>query len=539
MLLKIIFNRPTTSRENHQPRIIAVPQRQAGVVVDHDTAMKLSAVWGCVRYISETIACLSWHVLQDQPNGNKKRLIGVPVANLLNKRPNPELTPFSFKELITAWALTWGNGYAEIVRDGANRPAELWPIAPDRVEVRRDETGELYYEVSNARGPKTNIPANNMFHLHGLGFDGLVGYSVISYAARSIGLGLATEAFGSSFFGNGARIGGVVTVPQQSNLNDQGKRNLKKSLNEKHGGPENGLGIEVLDAGMDYKQIGIPPEDAQFIETRKLQVEEICRWFRVKPHKIAHLDRATFNNMEQESRDSVGDSIMPWAIRLEQEADKKLITTPRIHTKLILKSLLRADTKTQTEHYQAMLDRGVYSINKVLELEDQNTIGPDGDKRFVPLNMTTLDKAGEDNTQNQQPSNPDPQPAQIPQNIIKERIKGILNKEYSRINGLKTRYKRQEYIDRVCGFLGGNRAILRKEYAAILDLCELPEKEITYGAKICADNHINQSREQAINFYDNNIFEIENRTDNVVDGLVKVIDKYIYETNKINEVQNG
>ena len=389
------FALPRSIRQEPGPRLIYVPSRQAGMTVTHDTAYQLSAVFSCVRVIAETVGQLPWRVYRALPNGGRDVIADSPISAILQRRPNPEMTAFTFRETMLAWALTWGNGYAEIVRDAAGRVAELWPIAPDRVNPTRDrETRELFYEISNPQGPKTLVPAADMFHIHGLGFDGIEGYSVISMAARSIGLGLAADQFGASFFGNNTVVGGILKHP--ATLSDAAQSRIKEDWASRRQGPMESHRPMILEEGMSWEQLGIPPEDSQFLETRKFQVQDICRWFRVPPHKVADLERATFSNIEHQSIEFVTDTILPWCLRLEQEADRKLFgrrAPSSIYTKLSANALLRGDAKSRSEFYRTMWNLGVFSINEIRELEDMNPIGSDGDQRFVQLNMQTLEKA--------------------------------------------------------------------------------------------------------------------------------------------------
>ena len=382
-------------RDPGQSRIVYVPQRFGGMHVDHDQAMRFSAVFACVRYIAETISYLAWHHMRRATNNqaNKERIANSQLERLLNVRSNPEMSGMSFRETLIAWALTWGNGYAEIVTDNANRPTELWPISPDRVQPDRDrDTGDLIYKITDSKGGATFLPQSKMFHLHGLGFDGRVGYSVISYAARSIGVGIAQDEYSSSFFGNNTQLAGVFEHPES--LSEEAYTRLKDSFNEAHRGPANAYRPLFLEEGMKWKTVGVPPEDAQLIESKNFSVEEIARWFRVPPHKIGHLLRATFSNIEHQAIESVTDTLMPWISRLEQEANAKLLgQNDRVsYTKINVNSLLRGDLKSRSEFYNSMLDRGVFSINEVRELEDLNPI-TDGNLRLVPMNMQTLDAA--------------------------------------------------------------------------------------------------------------------------------------------------
>ncbi len=527
MIIEKIFNAPRTKRDNLGPRIIPVPLIKSGIRVDQDTALKYSAVFACVRVIAETIASLSWHVYLRKQDGSKQRMATSNAEMLLNRRPNPEMTPFAFKETLTAWALTWGNGYAEIERDMANRPAALWPIAPDRVEVQRDSNGRLVYEISNARGANNYLYAEDIYHLKGLGFDGITGYSVISYAARSIGLGIAAEEFGSSFFGNGAHLGSVLQIPAGSGLSAEAKKNMRETFNRAHQGPHNAHKVEILDGGTEYKEIGVPPEDAQFLETRQHQVEEICRWFRVPPHKIQHLLRSTFNNIEHMSIEYVQDTLMPWANRLEQEANSKLFGKGNnLYTKINMNTLLRGDSAARSTFYREMWNLGVFSVNEIREMEDMNPV-ESGDKRFVQLNMTTLEKAGEE------PEPPEPQEEpkiNAYRKVISADIRRLLNVEINAANGAKNRYSREEFAEWIDS--GGYWSVLDEIRTSI----EVHIRTLLNAMKIHADiddtvnayikSHQEASRQMLFLVYDGKKVDTEQRADRIVDGLIESIYKY-------------
>lgn len=377
--------------------------RTAGEIVNHETALTYSAVWRAVNLISESIACLPWTVrerLQENGRTRNEPLYRHPAFNLLDIAPNDETDAFQWRQAIIAHGLTWGNGYAEITRDLSRRPAELWLIEPDRVRLDRDQAGRIIYEVSNGAGANSIIPAADMFHLKGPGFDGLVGYSVISYAARSIGLGMATEQFGADFFSNGANPSMILQHPGK--LGDEAIKHLKDSVKSAVSG-RNKLSPFVLEEGMSVEKWTIPPEDAQFLETRKFNIGEVARWFGVPLHKLHEMEKATFNNIEQQNIEFVTGSLLTWIKRLESEADIKLISRQsrgRVYTKINMNALLRGDTGARGEWYKSMREMGVFSANDILELEDRNPIGPEGDKRLVQLNLTTLERVGE----NEQPN---------------------------------------------------------------------------------------------------------------------------------------
>lgn len=372
-------------------------QRQAGVRVNEDTALTLGAVWACVKVITEDIAGLPWRVREARENGGSDERPLDPADWLLNTEANTETPAFQFRECMVAWALTWGNGYAEIERDMAGRPVWLWQITPERVEPFRADDGRIWYEVTNPRSAPTFLPAADMYHLRGLGFDGLKGYSVIQMAARSIGAGIALDQSTTDLFANDSTPGGILTHPHR--LSDPARKNLKESWERRHQGPSNRRRVAILEEGMDWKQTGLPPEDTKLIEQRQFTPADICRWFRVSPVKIQDLLRATFSNIEELAIWHVTDTLLPWVRRLETEANIKLFgrtNRGKKFTKINLNALLRGKTAERWASYKDGLDRGVYSINDVLLLEDMNPIGADGDKRFVQVNMQLLEKAGEE-----------------------------------------------------------------------------------------------------------------------------------------------
>lgn len=370
--------------------------RPAGVRMDEDTALTISAVWSAVRFISEAIAALPWHVFRSRLDGRgRDPLPSHPVDWLIHRQANPETTAFTWRESLVAHALLWGNGYAEIERDQLGRPAWLWQVTPDRVQPDRDARGRIVYDVWNQSGPNTALEAVDCYHLKGFGFDGLVGYSVVRMAALSMGSTLAAERAAADMWANDSTPGGVLEHPGK--LSPDALTNLRNTWNARHQGANKKRMLAILEEGMKWHQTGLPPEDFEFLESRQWHVLEIARWFRVPPHVVGDLSRATFSNVEQMQIQAVVDCLMPWAKRLESEADVKLfgrVQQGAVFTKLNFNARLRGDSAGRAAFYVPLLDRGIFSVNDVLELEDRNPIGPDGDKRFVQRNMITIDQAG-------------------------------------------------------------------------------------------------------------------------------------------------
>ena len=392
--LRTMLNRLTApgADQSNISRFFLGARTPAGTFVDHDRALSNAVVWACVQYLTKAVAQLPWRVVRERDNGDIERVVSSPVDTMLNQRPNPEMGAFTWRQAMLGHALLWGNAYSEIERDNAGRALYLWPIHPSRVVPKHDTNNVLYYEVWNGIAGRANLAASDMFHLKGFG-DGPVGYNVVEYAAQSIGWAQATELFGATFFGEGMNPSGVIEM--EKSLNPDGLKVLKEEL-KKFRGP-GGEKTFFLDKGMKWTPVSRAPNDAQFIETRQHQVEEICRWFGVPPHKVMHLARATFSNIEHQSIEVVVDSVVPWVKSFEQEANYKLFGQNRTNllTKMNLNGLLRGDSTARAELYKSLFMVGAASPNTILRLENMNTIGPDGDKHFVPVNMIPIELAGQ------------------------------------------------------------------------------------------------------------------------------------------------
>ena len=380
-------------------RVVWLSRAQTGgVSVTEDTALRLAAVWACVKVISEDIACLGWPVLRELPGGGNERVPLHPVDWLLNFQPNPETSKFTWREITVAHALTWGNGYAEIERDALGRPVWLWQLTPDRCCLERDQGGNLMLRVDNFGAEPTSLPYEDVFHLKGLSFDGLVGYPVIRYFAALLGGALSMDHSRADFWANDSTPGGFLSTPNR--LGEMAIQNLVKSWEARHKGPKNRRNIAVLEEDLKWEQTGLPPETAQLVEQLQLSVEDICRIFRVAPHKVMHILRAVgWSTLEQTEKEHVTDCLTPWVQRLEGEANIKLFGRKQrgaYFTKMNLKSRLRGDTAAQTTHLRELGDRGVYDVDEMREYLDLNPLPKDGDKRAVQRNMTTLAKLGED-----------------------------------------------------------------------------------------------------------------------------------------------
>ncbi|MCJ8015236.1 phage portal protein [Paenibacillus sp. KQZ6P-2] len=352
--------------------------------------MRSTAVLTCVRILAETVASLPLPVYKRlKPRGKEK--ISHRVSDLLQRSPNPRMTAFTFRETMMTHILLWGNCYAEIEYDEDGEIKALWPIPPHRVVHMETETGHPFFRVTTSDGKHHDVPFYAMFHIPGLGFDGKKGISVIQWAKQAIELALATEQFGAEFFANGTNVGAVVTHPQT--LSDPAYERLSKSLKEKYEGLGKAHRLMLLEEGMTFSKNTIPPNDAQFLETRKFQILEIARIFRVPPHMMADLERATFSNIEQQGTDFIVHSVRPWLIRWEQTINWKLFSETdrrRVYAEFLIEGYLRGDTAARAAFYKEMFNIGVYSQNDIREKENENPV-PGGDRYFVPLNMVPLD----------------------------------------------------------------------------------------------------------------------------------------------------
>lgn len=367
----------------------------SGKAVNERTAMQTSAVYACVRILSESIAGLPLHVYRYQADGSKERTADHPLQRLLHDEPNKEMTSFVFRETLMAHLLLWGNAYAQIIRDGRGYPVSLYPMLPDRMTVDRDPNDELVYTYQSDKG-QVKLRRENVLHIPGLGFDGLIGYSPIAMAKNAVGLALATEDYGATFFANGANPGGVLEHPGVIKP-DQVER-LRESWQSQFGGA-NAHKVAVLEDGLKFHQMSIPPEEAQFLETRKFQINEIARIFRVPPHMVGDLEKSSFSNIEQQSLEFVKYTLGPWVIRWEQSLTQALLLPGEkaaFSIRFNLDGLLRGDYQSRMQGYSVGIQNGFYSVNDVRALEDMNllTEAEGGNAHVLNGNMVKLADVG-------------------------------------------------------------------------------------------------------------------------------------------------
>ena len=375
----------------------------SGKPVNETTAMQMTAVYSCVRILSEAVAGLPLNVYRYNDSGGKEKAFKHPLYRLLHDEPNPEMTSFAFRETLMSHLLLWGNAYAQVIRNARGEVIALYPLMPDKMTVDRDNNGRLFYlyqrgaedakAVGNDR--RVYLPPTDVLHIPGLGFDGLIGYSPIAMAKNAIGLAMATEEYGAKFFANGAAPSGVLEHP--GTIKDP--QRVRDSWNAAYQGSSNAHKIAVLEEGMKYTPIGISPEQAQFLETRKFQINEIARIFRVPPHMLADLEKSSFSNIEQQSLEFVKYTLDPWVVRWEQSMCRILLSEsekPAYFIKFNVDGLLRGDYASRMTGYATARQNGWMSANDIRELENLDRIAPElgGDLYLINGAMTKLQDAG-------------------------------------------------------------------------------------------------------------------------------------------------
>ena len=374
----------------------------AGKNVTERSAMQMTAVYSCVRILAEAVAGLPLHLYRYKENNGKEKAIDHTLYHLLHDEPNPEMSSFVFRETLMTHLLLWGNAYAQIIRNGKGEVIALYPLIPNKMTVNRDENGQLYYEYSKTADDFYNVSNStvilnprDVLHIPGLGFDGLVGYSPIAMAKNAIGMAIACEEYGAKFFANGAAPSGVLEHP--GTIKDPKK--VREAWQSQFGGSSNAGRVAVLEEGMKYTPISISPEQAQFLETRKFQINEIARIFRIPPHMVGDLEKSSFSNIEQQSLEFVKYTLDPWVIRWEQSLMRSLLSheeKKEYFIKFNLEGLLRGDYESRMNGYSIGRQNGWMSANDIRELENLDRISPEdgGDLYLVNGNMLPLKNAG-------------------------------------------------------------------------------------------------------------------------------------------------
>lgn len=478
----------------------------SGVRVDHSTAMNYSAVWAATRLLTGTISTLprELYIMKD---GSKEPAIGDLTRNMFKKHPNDEQGSVVFLEQQFNHLINWGNSYAEIIRSDSMQVAQLWPIHPTAVEWEKDFER---WKITDENREVRYLDKEDVFHVRGL----FGGKGVIEHAAESIGMGLATEQFGASLFGNGAAPSVVLKHPRT--LGEEGARNLRKSWRDRFSGPSKGNGVLVLEEGMDVTPLTIPPEQAQFLSTRQFNVTEIARWYNVPPHLLRELSKSSFNNIESESLHFILISVLPWLVRWEDECNRQLLSPEQqeYFFKFNVHGMLRGDLKTQTEHIVRMLEHGVYNVNESRAFLDMNPVDG-GETRYFPLNMGRL---GESTNEETDTNKADPQ-RMASESALRQALSGVLATliGYESRQAVRMAANAKTFEDKCNRFFDEKfPATFKREIGQILSSFE------AFGVRIdlesFAANHIEESRSELLALLDLPLSEFANAVQETVDG---------------------
>lgn len=364
------------------------PPTMSGAQINPEGALRIAANWACVRVIAEDVGKLPFGVFERTSEDGKQPAPNHPLYSVLHDRPNPHMTAMQFRETLQGHLLGWGNAYANIERDQDGRVRWLWPLRPDRMEKPRPaKDGSLLYLYRMGNGEPVLMPQADVLHIRGLSPDGISGYSPVALHRETLGWAMAIREYGARFFANDSRPGGVLQT--DGKLSPEAASRLATSWAEAHRGVTNAHRVAVLEEGIKWQQVGSNPEDAQFLATAELTVQEICRIYRMPPHKVADLSRGTFSNIEEEQEEYVTDTLGSWLTRWEQQCNVDLLL-PReqltLYTKHNMNALLRSKTIERFQSYVYAIQNGIYSPNDVLLMEDMNTF-EGGDMHLQPLNM--------------------------------------------------------------------------------------------------------------------------------------------------------
>lgn len=377
-------------------------QSSSGTSVNERSAMQMTAVYACVRVLAESIASLPLHVLRRDENGNQKKAEDTPLFFLLHDEPNPEMSSYVFRETLMTHLLLFGNAYAQILRNGKGDVLALYPLMPNRMSVERDDGGTLFYrytrcdaEPPTLRDTTVILNREDVLHIPGLSYDGLVGLSPIAACRNAIGSGLAADEYSGRYFANGAAPMGVLEHPGV--IKDVER--LRESWSAAYGGARNSGKVAILEEGLRFTPISVNPQDSQLLETRKFTVEEICRIFRVPPHLVQNLERATFSNIEEQSLNFVMYSLAPWVCRWEAALSRSLLKPEekkQYKIRFNLDGLLRGSYESRMRGYQTAVNTGIFSVNDCRRLENMDllTKAEGGDIHMVQGAMIPLPMVG-------------------------------------------------------------------------------------------------------------------------------------------------
>jgi len=371
-------------------RLAAMSETSSGIAINEANALTVSDFYKCDRVLRETVAMLPWKVYQTQTRGRKEAKKH-PLYFLLHDEPNDHMTSFTYREMMMSNLNIWGRHYSYIERNKAGVIVALWPIRPDLCRMQVID-GVVWFWARTQSGPEMKFWDDEILYIPGLTRDGYFAYSPVMLQREALGLTKAMEMFGAKFFGNGSHSGGFLEHPGQ--ISKEAATRLKEQFEERHSGIENAHRLAVLEEGMKFTTNTVPPETAQFLQSREFQRGEIAGLMRVPPHKIGDLSRSTNNNIEHQDLEFLRDSIAPWLERIEQSCNRSLLLPSekgKFYIEFEIKGMMRGDTAARTEFYKAMFATAAYSPNMILESENDEPFDG-GDEHFVPLNMVPVSK---------------------------------------------------------------------------------------------------------------------------------------------------
>jgi HK97 family phage portal protein len=361
----------------------------AGVRVTPETALQVSALRACVALIAENVATVPLHLYRRLPQGGKDRARDLPLYRLLNMQPNGWQTSFEFREMLTAHCCLYGNAFAEIRSGAAGAVSELWPLHPSRMKVQQMDDGSLCYYYRESNGMETRYRQDQIFHLRWMSSDGVTGMLPITLCKDAIALAQALEAHGGSYFGNACRLAGVMTTDNP--IPTEAAERLREQFERMHRGADRAHRTAVLPQGVKFSEMQGSNEASQFLETRQYQVIEICRAYRVDPSYVQDKTKVGYASQEQAAIDLVQQTLLPWFRRWESAITRDLVLDDDTYfAEFDTRGLLRGDLAAQSNWLQTMLNTGIYSINECREVLNMNPIGPDGDQRYMQMNLTTM-----------------------------------------------------------------------------------------------------------------------------------------------------
>jgi HK97 family phage portal protein len=402
----------------------------SGMRVSPDSALRLAAVYACVRVLSESLASLPLVIYQRRADGGKDKVTDHWLHRLLAKRPNRFQNPFEWREMLQGHLALRGNAYNQIITNAKGEVVELMPLHPDRIRLELLPSGEYRYRFTDRFGTESILPRGEVWHLRGLSSDGLMGMSPIELARENLGMALAAQDYGARFFANDAKpTGGWIEFPG-SFKDSEAKRVFRESYQQAQSGANRGK-VLVLENGMKFHEVGVTNKDAQFLELRKFQITDVARLFRVPPHMIGDLDRATFSNIEQQSLEFVMHTMTPWAERWEASIESELLLEgDDIEVEFDFANLMRGDAASRASYYQSGIQNGWLTRNEARIAENLNPL--EGlDEPLRPLNMveeSTAEDVALDTEQAEDPA----QEATEPSDEAAARLRALIDSSAER-----------------------------------------------------------------------------------------------------------